>query len=162
MLNRKKLPREAASGNYRLRAPLVLYASLTGRGDVLFNCLKGGRDTAGMLRSLKEFSAADVEEALRHRDGQDDYSKVWNSFKAAKDEPSNNAKLKEAIRLKVMELQKDNGCSNYRIYTDLGLNAGNINSWLKHGDSRKVSYSAAARVLDYVMRYSPVGGRYAG
>ena len=39
--------------------------------------------------------------------------------------------------------------SNYRIYTDLHLNPGNLNAWLKHGDCGKVSLKTARSVLRY-------------
>ena len=55
----------------------------------------------------------------------------------------------------VLQLQKNRSCSNYRIYTDLKLNPGNVNCWLKHGDSDKVSYQTAKRIVDYVLRYDP-------
>ena len=53
---------------------------------------------------------------------------------------------------KVLQVLQNGSCTNYRIYTDLKLNPGNVNSWLKNGDSSKVSYRNAERILNYVMR----------
>lgn len=50
-------------------------------------------------------------------------------------------------------LQKKKNCSNYRLYKDLKLNPGNVNSWLKHGDGSKVSYQTAQQIITYVMQY---------
>ena len=36
---------------------------------------------------------------------------------------------------------------------ELKLNPGNVNSWLKNGDSSKVSYRNAERILNYVMQH---------
>ena len=57
---------------------------------------------------------------------------------------------KELMRKKVKRLQEKNGVTNYRIYTDLKLNPGNLNAWLKHGDSEKVSLETARMTLRYV------------
>lgn len=48
---------------------------------------------------------------------------------------------------------KKSGVSNYRIYTDLKLNPGNLNAWLKHGDSSKVSLYTARKTLQYMENY---------
>lgn len=34
-----------------------------------------------------------------------------------------------------------------------GLNPGNINIWLKNGDSRKVSYDTAERMMRCLLQY---------
>lgn len=83
----------------------------------------------------------------------EDYSKVWHSFLVARDAPKRDDDLKGAMRKKILQLQAEKKCSNYRVYTDLKLNPGNINSWLKNGDSAKVSYQTAERVMDYVLQY---------
>ena len=54
------------------------------------------------------------------------------------------------MRQKVKRLQEKYGVTNYRIYTDLRLNPGNLNAWLKHGDSDKVSLDTARKTLRYV------------
>mgnify|MGYP007101856538 CR=1 FL=1 len=52
-----------------------------------------------------------------------------------------------------VQVQKEKRCSNYRIYKDLDLNPGNINSWLKDGDGTKVSFHTAERILDYLVQH---------
>lgn len=39
--------------------------------------------------------------------------------------------------------------ANYKIYTGLGLNPGNINAYLKHGDLSNVSAKTADRIFEY-------------
>lgn len=70
----------------------------------------------------------------------------------AKNAPERDKALKEAIRKKVLQMMQNGNCTNYRIYTDLKLNPGNVNSWLKNGDSSKVSYRNAERIMHYVMQ----------
>ena len=71
----------------------------------------------------------------------------------ARDAPKRDEALKAAMRKKVLRLQEEKKCSNYRVYTDLKLNPGNINSWLKTGDCTKVSYHTAERVMNYVLQF---------
>lgn len=44
---------------------------------------------------------------------------------------------------KIKQMQQDKHISNYRIYTDLKLNAGNINDYLTNGRADKLSLKTA-------------------
>lgn len=83
------------------------------------------------------------------------YTKVWNSYQSRKNRLSADSHTKELMRQKIRSLQEQNRITNYRIYTDLGLNPGNLNAWLKHGDSRKVSLQTARSVLKFAKHYAP-------
>ena len=152
-LDLEKLAAEAVHDNYRLRAPLVLYASVHGKTDLLSDLLKEHDTAKDMLDVLSLLSADTAEQQLQSGSLPEAYQKVWNSFLAARDAPKRDEALKAAMRKKVLWLQAEKLCSNYRIYTDLKLNPGNINSWLKNGDSTKLSYQTAERVMDYVMQF---------
>ena len=82
-----------------------------------------------------------------------EYHKVWRSFQSQKNRVQSDDHTKELMRLKVKRLQERCGVSNYRIYTDLNLNPGNVNAWLKHGVADKVSLDTARRTLRYVEGY---------
>ena len=58
------------------------------------------------------------------------------------------------MRQKVKRLQEKKGVTTYRIYTDLELNPGNLNAWLKHGDGAKVSLETARITLRYMESHS--------
>ena len=79
-----------------------------------------------------------------------EYHKVWRSYLSQKNKGQADDHTKELMRQKVKRLQDRYGVSNYRIYTDLRLNPGNLNAWLKHGHSDKVSLETARRTLRYV------------
>ncbi|MBO6039749.1 MAG: transcriptional regulator [Oscillospiraceae bacterium] len=153
-LDLKKLAEEASSSNVRLRAPLVLYAVSFGREDLLQTYLQRPGGNPDMARELARLSGKDIERMLESGDAPDEYLKVWSSYLVARDAPARDEALKAEMRKKVLRLQQESGCSNYRIYTDLNLNPGNINSWLKNGDSAKVSYQTAERVMEYVLSSS--------
>ena len=152
-LNLSVVAQEAVESNYRLRAPLVLYAVMHGKSSLLKRKIvefSGPDDLLQMLDSLHEDN---VEDLLKQGKLPDEYQKIWNSFMVRRDRLTNDNALKEAMRKKIIQLQKDKKCSNYRLYRDLDLNPGNINSWLKNGDGSKVSYRTAERIIAYVMQF---------
>ena len=149
----RKLTSEVMSGNYRLRAPLLLYAVTHGKTDLLKSCLLKEEAPEGLLTMLTHLEGSNLEELLEDGTLPEEYRKVWNSFKVRKNQPETEDALKAAMRNKILHLQKTKNCSNYRLYKDLNLNPGNINSWLKNGDGSKVSYHTAERIITYVMQY---------
>lgn len=151
-LDLQKLAAEAVHDNYRLQAPLVLYAVVHRKRVRLTNLLQGNDSAKEMLDMLSMLAADSVEQKLHSGSFPEAYQKVWNSFLVARDAPKRDEALKAAVRNKVLRLQEEKKCSNYRIYTDLKLNPGNINSWLKNGDCTKVSYHTAERVMNYVLQ----------
>ena len=78
-----------------------------------------------------------------------EYHKVWRSYQSRKNRGQADEHTKELMRQKVKRLQ-EKSVTNYRIYTDLKLNPGNLNAWLKYGDGDKVSLETARRALRYV------------
>ena len=79
-----------------------------------------------------------------------EYHKVWRSYQSRKNRGQADEHTKELMRQKVKRLQEKKGVTNYRIYTDLKLNPGNLNAWLKHGDGDKVSLETARKALRYL------------
>ena len=153
-LDLKKLAAEVAE-NHRLRAPLVLYAVVTGKDALLQDHLqkvKGGDQLCAMLSTLRN---KDVEKLLEDKEAPDEYLKVWNSYLVSSAAPDREEELKAAMRKKILQLLDEKQCSNYRVYKDLNLNPGNINSWLKNGDGSKVSYQTAERIVSYAVQYHP-------
>ena len=56
----------------------------------------------------------------------------------------------------ILELQRKKKLTNYRLYTDLKLNPGNVNAWLKHNDSSKMSLDCARQIYQYAKSYPSV------
>lgn len=147
-----KLAAEACSNNPRLQEPLLLYAMFSEKQDVLLMATKGS--------SLHDYYSGLVSQYLPEQmttllaEGSpllaEEYHKVWRSYMSRKNRLQADNYTKELIREKVKRLQEKSGVSNYRIYTDLNLNPGNLNAWLKHGDGDKVSLDTARRTLQYV------------
>ena len=151
-LDLKKLAAEVAE-NHRLRAPLVLYAIVAGKDTLLQSYLQETEDGEKLCDRLSAMRDGDVEQMLSGRQAPDEYLKVWNSYLVSSAVPDREKELKAAMRKKILQLQEEKQCSNYRVYRDLNLNPGNINSWLKYGDGSKVSYQTAERIVSYVVQY---------
>lgn len=153
-LDIKKLAHEAASTNARLQAPLVLYAVDADKSALLARYLRALDNSGDMLQALSKYNKTTLAKQLQgNRETLDAYAKVWNSYCVLRDAPQREAAVKTAMRRKIQNIQREKSCSNYRIYAALGLNPGNINSWLKNGDSSKVSYETAVRIMDFVTSY---------
>lgn len=150
-----RLAEEASCENARLKEPLFLFALYSDKQAVLLQATKDPNLLAEYQKMVLLYSAdqmtrmfTDHASVLSH-----EYHKVWRSFQTQKNRGQSDDHTKELMRLKVKRLQERCGVSNYRIYTDLKLNPGNVNAWLKHGASDKVSLETARSVLRYVEGY---------
>jgi len=139
----------AEKENPRLREPLFLYAAITGRTDRLMAEVENEALRAEYEKVLPE---GDIEELLKHESQRlpERYRKVFQSYKSIVGQTATENKTKLLMWQKTKKLQGEKQLSNYRVYTDLQLNPGNANRFLKHGDTSKVSLDVARRMLRYV------------
>ncbi|WP_294835931.1 hypothetical protein [uncultured Eubacterium sp.] len=140
-----KLCKEA-DHNLRLIEPLTLFIKMT-KNEEQQNKIKCDlvKEELNQLQNINN-----VELALKNKLLSTDYQKVYNSYlvKIKKKEKDNRTKKLMLARIK--ELQEKNNISNYRIYTDLKLNQGNINDYLANENVNKLSVATAKKILDYV------------
>ena len=150
-----RLAKEASNDNPRLKEPLLLFALYSGKQTVLLQATKDQSLFAEYQKMVSLYSADQMMRLFEDNDSvlPNEYHKVWRSFQSQKNRGQSDDHTKELMRLKVKRLQEQCGVSNYRIYTDLKLNPGNVNAWLKHGVSDKVSLDTARRTLRYVEGY---------
>lgn len=147
-----KLAAEAGSNNPRLREPLLLYAVYTQKEKVLLKATKEPKLRMEYQRMVTLYSADMMTELFEQASPKlpAEYHKVWRSYQSRRNRGQADEHTKELMRQKVKRLQAQKGVTNYRIYTDLKLNPGNLNAWLKHGDAEKVSLETARRTLRYL------------
>lgn len=147
-----RLAAEAGGRNPRLREPLLLYAVYTQKEAVLLRAAKEPNLRAEYSRLVSQYSADTITELLSQESAllPAEYHKVWRSYQSCKHTGQAEEHTKELMRQKVRRLQEEKGVSTYRIYTDLKLNPGNVNAWLKHGNGKKVSLQTARRTLNYL------------
>ena len=150
-----RLAEEASSDNPRLKEPLFLFALYSDKQMVLLQATKDQSLLAEYQEMVSLYSADQMTQLFEDNASvlPNEYHKVWRSFQSQKNRGQSDDQTKELMRLKVRRLQEQCGVSNYRIYTDLKLNPGNVNAWLKHGVADKVSLDTARRTLRYVEGY---------
>ncbi len=147
-----KLAREAATDNYRLREPLLLYALFSDNSALLQSSMDSETLNKQFASILSQYSKAQMLQALKENDPDlpAEYRKVWRSYLAQKNRKETDAQTKELFRQRILSMQKEKGLSNYRIYKTLGLNPGNINDWLKNGAGEKVSLTVARKAFVFL------------
>lgn len=150
-----KLVEEASSDNPRLKEPLFLFALHSGKQTILLQATKDQSLFAEYQKMVSQYSAGQMMRLLEEKDSAlpNEYHKVWSNFQTQKNRGQLDNHTKELIRQKILRIQEKSRASNYRIYTDLKLNPGNVNAWLKHGVADKVSLDMARRILGYVEDY---------
>jgi len=144
-LNIFRLAKEAERENPRLREPLTLYALFHSKTGVLVRAVQG----SWLERSLLEYTPERMLELLEADDPilLENYKKVYRSYLSLATRMQSDDHTKALLQKRIRQLQEERGLSNYRLYRDLGLNPGNINAYLKHGDTSKVSLDTARKIL---------------
>jgi len=160
-----KLLSLSLNGHARAFEPLVLLCILKGKKGLLLTKLAGTtfkHNIEFMLSkdwdkgSLISFLVESEEE----NHNLERYRKVYRSYQAMVSRPAVDREVVLLMRERILEVMKEKKLSNYRVYTDLSLNHGNINRYLKHGDASKLSRQTARRILDYVISIQSFNERW--
>jgi len=149
-LNLRTLCLAASDKNPRLKEPLLLYALAYQKQGTLLRAANNTRLYGEYTVLLEKMGAQPLEQSLSEELWPEEYQKVWRSYQSRKNRFRTDDETKRLMRKRLVELQNETGLSNYRIYTDLKLNPGNVNAWLKHDDGSKVSLAVARQALQYV------------
>ena len=144
---------EAVPANYRLIEPLILFAAASSKLSYLNKVAVDPVLLEAAQDFPEELSWNDIiaifeqgkKSALRN-----EYHKVYKSYISIRDRQKTKNRSKALILNKTRELQQQKNVSTYRLYTDLQLNHGNVNAYLKHSDVGKVSLEVAEKVLTYL------------
>lgn len=142
-LNIHKLINEVYGGNYRLREPLFLYCHYSGKSEILLKYLN---DT-----DIEEYTVvATLLENNRTNDLPTDFIKVLNSYKRKVGMKDNDDNIKMLMLDKIIKLKEQKNITNYRIYTDLNINAGNFNDFVKNRKLSRLSLDKSREVYNYL------------
>lgn len=142
-LNIHKLIQEVYDGNDRLREPLFMYCFYNGKSDVLLKYLN--------IADKAEYS--EISDILCQKLIEElpvDYAKVVNSYKRRVGMKENDNRIKELMLDKIIELKTQKAVTNYRIYTDLKINAGNFNDFVKNRNLNRLSTEKSREVYNYL------------
>lgn len=142
-LNIHKLIDEVYSGNDRLREPLFMYCYYSDKADILMKYLTVG-DKAEYV------NIAELLEKGNTNRLPENYMKVLNSYKYKAGMKENDYHIKELMIEKIIKLKGQKNISNYRIYTELNINAGNFNDFIKNRNLNKLSLNKSREVYNYL------------
>lgn len=151
----EKLVRESAE-NPRLFEPLCLYCVFADK-TMLYR--KYSKKYGTEYDEVAEIEKNELTEMLESKKLSHNYQKVMTSFLAIKQKKETESNVKKLIRNRIIDIQKKNGISNYRIYKDLKLNPGNVNDWIKNGNDQKIGIEKARMILSFVEQYGESGSR---
>lgn len=141
--------------NPRLKEPLFLYALAYDKVDLLLRYTVTSAVSAEYEQLSNRYSLAQMLLLLENQSLElpEGYLKVWRSYCSVRDAALADNDTKELIHRRVVEIQQKKHLTNYRIYADLKLNPGNVNAWLKHNDSSKMSLDCARQIYKYAKSY---------
>jgi hypothetical protein len=155
-LNLRRLAYLAQKSLPRLKERLILYAIATGNEDRL-NSYLYNNDFAQELRDVSKVLAGkdpiSLSPKLLHT-LPSRYQKALSSYLSAYHRIETKNDSKRLRWAKTVQLQKEKGISNANIYKGLGLDAGNTNAYLKHGDIDRFSLDTATNIMKYVINAS--------
>jgi len=137
--------------NYRLTEPLVLYTLSVNKCDCFLRTAKDPH-LLSAFRAVEEMSWDDVLSLLKCEDKRltNEFHKVYRSYKSIRDKQKHVNHTKSLVLNRIRELQNKKNVTTYRLYTDLGLNHGNVHAYIKNGDVSKVSLEVAENILTYL------------
>ena len=141
--------------NPRLKEPLYLHALAIDKVDLLLRYTVNRAVAAEYEQLSNRYSLAQMLLLLENQSLElpEGYLKVWRSYCSVRDAALADNDTKELIHRRVVEIQQKKHLTNYRIYADLKLNPGNVNAWLKHNDSSKMSLDCARQIYKYAKSY---------
>ena len=144
--------------NPRLKEPLFLYALAFNKVELLLRYTANSTIAAEYEQLFNLYSLEQMLVLLEKQSPElpEGYLKVWRSYCSVRDTSLADNDTKALIHRRVLELQRKKKLTNYRLYTDLKLNPGNVNAWLKHNDSSKMSLDCARQIYKYAKSYPSV------
>lgn len=151
-INLSKLAKEL-SDNPRLREPLFLYVVFMDKQKMIMQELINDKEYIDFIKSYDKKNLVKLLNES-NKELKEEYLKVWRSYLSEKNKPESDYHTKELILKNVIKIKNMKKISNYRIYTELDLNHGNINAWLKNGECNKVSLVIARKILQFTQEFN--------
>lgn len=134
----------ASRNNARIIDPLILYCVFNNKTNLLdkytnkyASLYSKIKDANYHFENFKDFDFVKIYDSFLHESNRINYD--------------NDTKLK--MRENILNIKKDKKISNYRIYTDLKLNPGNVNSFIRNKDVSKISLDTTKKIVNYLYNY---------
>lgn len=137
-----------SENNARLKDAMTLYMVLFVKEDLSNHLLvKYPYFTEG-VKNLSDVSIKD------DNDYPSEYRTIYENYKNQINKKRNEDKIKLMMQKRIVDIQKEKGISNYRIYKTLNLNPGNVNAFLKNNDVKKLGLNTVRRILGFVNSFA--------
>lgn len=142
----------------RIIEPLLLYAMESSKEQRLLGLIWRSDIKASYKSSLVALEECGSLQALALGDRYPrglprEYTKYFSSYRAAYYKPETDAASKRMRWKQSRELQLKKGVHTSEIYTELKLNPGNVNAYMKHGAVEKVSLQHATEIMRFLFAY---------
>jgi len=126
----------------------------SGKEKVLLAATKSPELHGEYADMLERFSRQTMLQSLQSGDPSlpERYARVYRSYLSVKNRGQSAAHTKTLMRNRIIRLQREKNITNYRLYTDLRVNPGNMNAFIKHGDCSKVSLDTARSAITFLER----------
>ncbi len=99
-------------------------------------------------KKYKGFTYENLSKKVDMLDEFDELKQLYSSYKNLV--VNKNILLKKMYHNRIINIKNEKSISNYRIYTDLKLNHGNTNDYLKNEKYEKLSIKNVKSILKYV------------
>lgn len=146
----RKLSAAVATDAPAAAEALMAFAAVQGKADYLARLSEGTWMEGDYRQRAAEIGqASDISGYLASAEAPARYQKVWNAYLAKRDAAVADRRAIELMREKTLSALEETGTTVYRLCIDLGLNLGNIYSYLHGGNVMKVSRATARRIMDH-------------
>lgn len=127
---------------------LILYTSDNLKNKLLFKYAYLN-DDCEKLSELKSHNTDDYFSQCE----LSEYKTIYENYLFKLNRHNNETKIKNIMYRKICEVKQQKSITNYRIYKNLNLNPGNVNAFLKYGDTDKLSIETVRKVLSFINEY---------
>lgn len=136
--------------NPRLREPLIMHGILSGMpNSVSRRNPEFFQEYITISEIIQEETAIELyQEYLPLK-----YKKIISAYENRLNKIINDNETKLLMRERIRQIQQQKQITNYRIYTDLNLNPGNVNCFLKHGIADKLALETVRTIWGYVRNF---------
>lgn len=141
-----------AENNIRLKDALCLYLMMFTDKNLKNKLLKKYDYLNDGCEKLSGITDNNVEKYVSKKE-LSEYKTIYDNYLYRLNKHNNETKIKNLMYKKICEVKQQKCITNYRIYKELNLNAGNVNSFLKYGNTDKLSVETVRKVLTFINEY---------
>lgn len=141
-----------AENNFRLKDALCLYLMMFTDKNLKNKLLKKYDYLNDGCEKLSGITDNNVEKYVSEKE-LSEYKTIYDNYLYRLNKHNNETKIKNLMYKKICEVKQQKCITNYRIYKELNLNAGNVNSFLKYGNTDKLSVETVRKVLAFINEY---------